>query len=294
MDAQGAVMLEQNNVQAGYSRIVALEGGAYSVRISSSAGCSDLVSGFVIHEPTALEVEADAMPTSCPATEDGTIDLVVSGGHAPYTYIWSNGSIDSAIEVPAGTYNVEVTDANGCIIAPQDYVVSPGEGPEAGISVESTVALVNDEITFFVLNTNGITNSWDFGDGGTSNELEPTHIFALPGQYTVTLIVDDGDCTATTSLEVTVESTTGLPTVVGHTLNAWVSGDVIVVDHNFEGNDPVLVRIISTSGQLVQEHRFAGQPARLTLPTAELATGIWLVRISSGIHTRTFALPVLH
>ncbi|MBK6371062.1 MAG: PKD domain-containing protein [Flavobacteriales bacterium] len=294
MDAQGAVMLEQNNVQAGNSRIVALKGGAYSVRITSSAGCSDLVSGFVIHEPTALEVEADAMPTSCPATEDGTIDLVVSGGHAQYTYIWSNGSIDSAIEVPAGTYNVEVTDANGCIIAPQDYVVSPGEGPEAGISVESTVALVNDEITFFVLNTNGITNSWDFGDGGTSNELEPTHIFALPGQYTVTLIVDDGDCTATTSLEVTVESTTGLPTVVGHTLNAWVSGDVIVVDHNFEGNDPVLVRIISTSGQLVQEHRFAGQPARLTLPTAELATGIWLVRISSGIHTRTFALPVLH
>ncbi|MBK9629349.1 MAG: PKD domain-containing protein [Flavobacteriales bacterium] len=161
---------------------------------------------------------------------------------------------------------MEVTDANGCIDAPQDYVVSPGEGPEAGISVESTVALVNDEITFFVLNTNGITNSWDFGDGGTSNELEPTHIFALPGQYTVTLIVDDGDCTATTSLEVTVESTTGLPTVVGHTLNAWVSGDVIVVDREFE-------EIVRTRPHH-QHKRSVGQASlplanrRLTLPTA--------------------------
>lgn len=294
MDANGIVLLEQNGVQAGPSEIVALEAGEYSISITSTAGCGNLVQAFAIDEPTGLEVQADAMPTSCPESEDGTIDLMVLGGNAPYTYLWSNGATDSAIEVAAGTYTVEVTDANGCSLAPQEYLVSAGEGPEAGISVESVSVMVGDEVTFFVATAIGVSNTWDFGDGNTSTELEPTHTYDTPGNYTITLTVDDGTCTSIAELELTVETTTGLPTVVGQTLNAWVSGDVIVIDHNFNDNQPVLVRVLSTNGQLVQEHRFAGQPARLTLPTAELATGVWLVRISSGPSARTFSLPVVH
>ena len=294
MDGEGVVLLEQNNVQAGTSAFPDLEAGSYSLEVTSNAGCGNLMTNFVIEEPSALEVEADAMPASCPTTEDGSIDLLVLGGVGPYTYLWSNGSTDSAIEVPAGTYTVEVTDANGCSVVPQEFEVSAGEGPEAGISVDNTTVMVNDEVTFFVLNTNGVSNTWDFGDGETSTDLEPTHSYSLPGVYTITLTVDDGDCTSTTTLDLSVESTTGLPTLEGRTLNAWVSGDQIIVDHNFNQNEAVLVRIISTSGQLVQEHRFAGQPARLALPTEDLATGIWLVRVSSGNNARTFSLPVLH
>ena len=293
MDGEGVVLLEQSNVQAGTSEFSELEAGSYSVEVTSNAGCGNLMTNFVIEAPSALEVEADAMPASCPETEDGTIDLMVLGGVGPYTYLWSNGSTDSAIEVPAGTYTVEVADANGCSVDPLEIEVGAGEGPEAGISVENTTVMVDDEVTFFVINTNGVTNSWDFGDGATSNELEPTHSYTLPGTYTITLNVDDGTCTSTTTLELNVESTTGLATIVGHTLNAWVSGEVFVVDHNFNDNEPVLVRVLSTNGQLVQTHRFAGQPARLTLPTADLATGIWLVRVSSGNNVRTFSLPVL-
>ena len=91
-----------------------------------------------------------------------------------------------------------------------------------------------------------------------------------------------------------METTTGLSTIVGATLNAWVSGEFIIVDHNFSTNEPVMVRVLSVNGQLVQEHKFAGAPARLSLPTAELATGIWLVRVSNGQNVRTFSLPVLH
>ena len=293
MDGEGVVLLEQNNVQAGTSEFSELEAGSYSMEVTSNAGCGNLMTSFVIEQPSALEVEADATPTSCPVSEDGTIDLMVLGGVAPYTYLWSNGSTESAIEVPAGIYTVEVTDANGCSVDPQEVEVGAGEGPEAGISVENTTVSVNDEVTFFVSSTNGVSNTWDFGDGATSDELEPTHSFSLPGTYTITLNVDDGTCTSTTTLELNVESTTGLATIVGHTLNAWVSGDLFVVDHNFNDNEPVLVRVLSTNGQLVQTHRFAGQPARLTLPTADLATGIWLVRVSSANSVRTVSLPVL-
>ena len=43
--------------------------------------------------------------------------------------------------------------------------------------------------------TTGATNptySWDFGDGGNSTNPSPQHNYALPGTYTVTLIVTDG------------------------------------------------------------------------------------------------------
>ena len=294
IDADGLVLLEQNNVQAGPSGIVALEAGDYSISVTSTAGCGTLLSEFSIDAPNAMEVEAIAMPTTCPDSEDGTIDLNVLGGVAPYTYLWSNGAIGQGVTVVAGTYTVVVTDANGCDMMPQEYLVSAGEGPVVGISVESSTVMVNEAVAFFNSSSLGSNYTWDLGDGSTSNAFEPTHTYDQPGIYTVILTADDGTCAATASLELIVETSTGLATIVGHTLNAWVSGEFITIDHTFTNGDPILVRILSTNGQLAQEHRFAAAPARLTLPTAELATGIWLVRISNGPNVRTFSLPVLH
>ncbi|MEZ4738034.1 MAG: PKD domain-containing protein [Flavobacteriales bacterium] len=259
----------------------------------SNSGCGVMKTMFLVDEPAALEAEAITDPTSCPDSEDGTIDLTVLGGTLPYTYAWSTGSTDEDITVAGGTYTVEITDANGCTMAPQEYVVGAGEGPEASISVQSSTVMVDDEVAFFSASDLGLDHSWDFGDGATSSAAEPVHSYTLPGLYTVTLTVDDGDCASTTTIEISVESTTGLATIVGPRYNAWVSGDQFIIDHAFDNGEPVLVRIFSTAGQLVQEHRFAGHPARLTLSNSELANGVWLVRVSNGNNARTFSLPVV-
>ena len=41
------------------------------------------------------------------------------------------------------------------------------------------------------------TSQWDFGDGATSTEINPTHTYTVPGTYTVTLTVGDGTDTST-------------------------------------------------------------------------------------------------
>jgi hypothetical protein len=52
---------------------------------------------------------------SCNGLSDGSATVGVSGGTAPYTYLWSNGSTSSMLSgVPSGVYNLFVTDANGC------------------------------------------------------------------------------------------------------------------------------------------------------------------------------------
>ncbi len=53
---------------------------------------------------------------SCPTANDGSINLTVTGGTSPFTFAWSNGSTNEDVaELLPGTYQVTVTDANGCI-----------------------------------------------------------------------------------------------------------------------------------------------------------------------------------
>ena len=60
---------------------------------------------------------------------NGAIDLSISGGTAPYIYVWTNaagqtvGTTPSISDLPAGLYTVKVTDANGCVFGQQDIEV---------------------------------------------------------------------------------------------------------------------------------------------------------------------------
>lgn len=58
----------------------------------------------------------------------------------------------------------------------------------------------------------GQTFQWDFGDGGTSTDINPTHLYSVPGTYTITLIANDpGTCNLTDTTRQTIVVST-LPT----------------------------------------------------------------------------------
>src|SRR5690606_38440907 len=65
---------------------------------------------------------------SCLGAEDGSVDLTVSGGTQPYSYIWSNGATtEDLTDVGAGTYDVTVTDANLCSVTGSITLEEPEE-----------------------------------------------------------------------------------------------------------------------------------------------------------------------
>ena len=111
--------------------ISALPAGPYSVTVTDINGCQ-ITSSIVLTSPTPLtqSISAFVYPSgtniSCFGLSDGSIDLTIGGGSPMYSYSWSNGATTQDLSnVPAGTYNVTVTDANGCQITSSITLTQP-------------------------------------------------------------------------------------------------------------------------------------------------------------------------
>jgi cytochrome c len=79
----------------------------------------------------------------------------------------------------------------------EDPTASPtiGFGPLAvDFDVEATDPDTGDELTY----------SWDFGDGGTSTEEDPSHTYTAPGEYEAEVTVSDGEAEVTRTVDVQV------------------------------------------------------------------------------------------
>jgi gliding motility-associated-like protein len=87
--------------------------GSYTVIVSSLNACS-VSSNFLLAAPTPINILPAVTNVSC-ANGKGSITANVTGGVAPYQYLWSNGATAaSLINLDAGTYSLQVTDANNC------------------------------------------------------------------------------------------------------------------------------------------------------------------------------------
>lgn len=93
-------------------------GGTYYLQISDqSLTCAASVDTIIIINPTPVVVSSTFTNPSSSAINDGTIDLTVSGGAIPYTFNWVTSSTTEDLNnLPAGSYEVTVLDANGCSI----------------------------------------------------------------------------------------------------------------------------------------------------------------------------------
>ncbi len=109
--------------------------GDYTVVVSDANGCTIDVTA-TINEGAAIEVVGEVTDAGCAGAATGGIDLTVSGGSAPYTFAWSNGTSGQNLSgISAGTYTVTVTDANGCS-REQSFAVNEASSLQLSLSTD--------------------------------------------------------------------------------------------------------------------------------------------------------------
>ncbi|GIV32700.1 MAG: hypothetical protein KatS3mg031_0235 [Chitinophagales bacterium] len=89
--------------------------GTYQIRIFDANNCQTPFMQTVVNERDSLSHTLDVVHPYCGNNGQGSIDLEVSGGTPPYTYLWTGGATSEDLSgLAAGTYSVTVTDLNNC------------------------------------------------------------------------------------------------------------------------------------------------------------------------------------
>ncbi len=180
-----------------------LSAGSYIATIRDSHGCTDTFPVTLTQPPTPLNASASVTDVGCFGEPTGKIDITVSGGTTPYTFLWSNGSVtEDLANVVAGNYNVVITDSHGCTTAVVATVGQPASGLNGTVSVVN-VPCFGGSTGSVNLTVTGGTSPFSFvwNNGATTEDLSN-----LPkGSYTAT-IKDASGCTATVSANVTEPS----------------------------------------------------------------------------------------
>ena len=141
--------------------------GYYSVIVRDENGVGDAAQ-IQLTGPTALQsqlnptVYSNGKHISCYGCANGHITTIVTGGVPPYTYLWNDGSSTlNRNGLVAGGYNVQITDANGCVAEAGVNIYGP-EREDWTMKGNAGTTPVTDfigttDFKDFHIKTNGIT-----------------------------------------------------------------------------------------------------------------------------------------
>jgi gliding motility-associated-like protein len=94
--------------------IAGLCAGSYTLTVTDANTCVITQITNLNNNPVPFNIDTTIVSPSCNLC-DGTIDLILIGGAAPYTYNWSSGdTLEDIANVCAGVYQVDITDTVGC------------------------------------------------------------------------------------------------------------------------------------------------------------------------------------
>lgn len=198
-----------------------LPAGVYTVNVYDNNQCSQTISvSLMDSSSTSLFAYTEVYNETSYGACDGMIAVYPSGGTSPYQYVWSNGATTQYIDsLCSGTYDVTVYDAmqNSFVTNAYVYYDSTNTGGcyssfyyDVNTNAQNPLTTYN---FYDYSSPDAISWSWSFGDGATSIEQNPMHVFPDTGVYSVCLTIYTLDSCVNTYCD-----------------NIFISGDSIIIN----------------------------------------------------------------
>lgn len=176
----------------------------YSLTVTDINGCSKTESYFIDQPANPLTLSETHTDALCIGGQQGTIDLTLSGGSAPYNIQWNNNSIvEDQSNLLAGNYVVWVTDDHGCLDSLEIEILDPSNTMSLSETHVNVLCYSASTGAIDLIVTGGVPSyTYDWNTGSTNQDL-----IGLPaGLYSVN-VYDFNSCGEFLSITITEPST---------------------------------------------------------------------------------------
>ena len=210
--------------------------GPHAVEVIDANGCTHWDT-IILTQPTPISStiisvnDYNGYDISCFEFSDGEIDVNVSGGVAPYVYLWNNGAgIEDIDNLNAGNYSVNIEDQNSCSIELQIALTEP---PPLMLNYQTSnyngyqISCHNYSDGWVDLNVNGSVPPYLFAWSNGTNQEDLMNVAS--GIYTVS-IFDENNCSTNVSVSLSqpnplVSSLSSLTNFNGYDISCYGFND---------------------------------------------------------------------
>lgn len=252
----------------------------------------DAISDPVLFLDHSTPIDIEFSKNTCFGSNDGSAK-VIGSGNGTHDYIWTDTKGDTILaqknhagwsEIPilkAGNYYVTVSDNALCGDMGTEIIIEDGDLVISSFSYQNTQQA--GEVSFSNTSIDALSYEWNFGDGDSSLVTSPTHVYKSNDTFEVSLIANRESC-SDTSVQ-TIEIDDLYLSVADRTqknnINIYLSGDQIIIEADFDQSTSLMIEVINTLGQQINEYSFSSSKKfRQSIPRPD-TDGVYLIRVNS-------------
>lgn len=256
------------------------------------AKAADDADRFALHFYPALQVSTTDQ--TC-AGNDGAVAMLQLGDTEwNYSLLDANGNVVDAnaqlngthvaANLVAGTYQMQLTHSSGYNVTRSITVAGAAMVAADFESVLTTE--IGEIISFNNVSAGATTYTWDFGDGNTSTDVAPAHVYAQAGVYTVTLTASNGTCTDsyTSTLKVG-DVVSSIKNITEGEIKIYSFNNILYVSFTTELSGVAEMDIYDLTGRKVSETQHLAAKGSYQLPLVDVVDGHYFVQLRTELGT---------
>ncbi len=160
-----------NGVQTPLNQLVATTTTVFTVTLTDANGCTSTDTHTLTVNDSPVFSNTIQSDETCDYANDGNIDLTISAGQTPFSFLWSNtATTEDLTNLEAGTYTCTVTDANACTATTTVVITEPAPFI---VDAQTTDAQICFGEQVVISANAGATFAWSTGQTSASFNIVP-------------------------------------------------------------------------------------------------------------------------